>query len=159
MDIYFIRNFQCGSDDSYVILSYTLVYCNEQGTDSGFTNSKMYHVAMIEYSDGESATLNIAADCDTINSLYVEDDALPFDMTDCSSEWIGVKSASTFTKDTNTNLLSECRPTATYSVMPLNIVEIEYSFSTKRIGAGESFTVHFRTEMPGNFGWFVRLFK
>ena len=112
----------------------------------------MYHMAMIEYSDGESDTLNIAADCDESN-----EGALPFDITECSSDWTGVSSASTFTAETSTNLLSECRPTADYDVQPLNIVEIDYSFSSKRITAEQYITLHFRTTMDSNDNWFVFL--
>ena len=113
----------------------------------------MYHVAMIEYSDGESDTLNIAADCDEAN-----EGALPFDITDCSSDWTGVRNASTFTaEEATTNLLSICRPISENDVQPLNIVEVDYSFATKRITAEQYFTLHFRTTMDSNDNWFVFL--
>ena len=114
----------------------------------------MYHVAMIQYSDGDSATLNIAADCSEAN-----EGALPFDITDCSDLWTSVSSASTFIADEDTtNLLSICRPTADHDIQPLNIAEIEHSFLSKRIAAEEYFTLHFRTTMDSNDNWFVRMF-
>ena len=112
----------------------------------------MYHVAMIEYSDGDSDTLNIAANCGETN-----EGALPFNITDCSSNWTAVSSASTFNASTTTNLLSVCRPTATFDIQPLNIVEVDYSFSSKRITAEQYITLHFRTIMPGKYEWYVAL--
>ena len=142
------RNFQCGSgsDDSYIIVSYTFVYCTARSGGNNF----LIHELTIGYSDHTEETFNFAEDC----GLTLQ--AAPDDIT--STDCFGnlpttVVSASTITAETSTDLQSECNAADGY---PINMVEIEHSFST-RIASEEPFKIHFQTRMNQNQNWCVIL--